>query len=242
MALGLYTALPGFARWDEDVRGWLAAMLPAVGLLLGLCWWGIAAIARQFLPPMLGAAAVALVMPVLTGFLHLDGFMDVSDALLSSRPREEKLRILKDPHAGAFAVIALGCLLVVQVAAADGALRSGVRLQAFVLLAIVTRAMAGWSVMALTPLAQSGFARMNHETATYGRRAACGVWLAAAVIVAFAGLGWRVGVSMLVAVAGFVLPCAVAVRSLGGMNGDVSGWSIVWAEACGLVALACLGA
>ncbi len=39
----------------------------------------------------------------LTGFLHLDGLLDLADALLGARPREERLRILKDPHLGAFA-------------------------------------------------------------------------------------------------------------------------------------------
>ena len=37
----------------------------------------------------------------------MDGFMDTSDALSSYRTKEERLRILKDPHIGAFAVISL---------------------------------------------------------------------------------------------------------------------------------------
>ena len=40
--------------------------------------------------------------------------------------------------------------------------------------------------------------------------------------------------------AGGALACFAAVRSLGGMNGDVAGCMICCAEGCGLVALACL--
>ncbi|BAW00501.1 cobalamin [5'-phosphate] synthase [Thermus thermophilus] len=35
--------------------------------------------------------------------MHLDGLLDLADALLGARPREERLRVLKDPHLGAFA-------------------------------------------------------------------------------------------------------------------------------------------
>ena len=39
--------------------------------------------------------------------IHVDGFMDTMDAMHSYLPREEKLRILKDSHIGAFSVICL---------------------------------------------------------------------------------------------------------------------------------------
>ena len=50
-----------------------------------------------------------LIPPVLvTGGIHLDGFLDTADALSSWQPWEKKLEILKDSHAGAFAII-MGC-------------------------------------------------------------------------------------------------------------------------------------
>lgn len=51
---------------------------------------------------------------IITGMLHLDGFMDVCDAILSRRSKEEKLRILKDSATGAFAVIPLVILFFLQ--------------------------------------------------------------------------------------------------------------------------------
>ena len=59
--------------------------------------------------------AVTLITPfILTGMLHLDGYMDVCDALLSRRDKQEKLRILKDPHTGAFAVISVIMLFILN--------------------------------------------------------------------------------------------------------------------------------
>lgn len=238
LALGLYTALPGFARWDEESQGLLAAMLPLVGLVLGFVWWGLAAFARHVLPGLVGAVLVALAMPVLTGFLHLDGYMDVADAVLSSRPREEKLRILKDPHTGAFAVIALLCLLLLQTAAASEALTGGKPMVALVFLPIVSRALAGFAIMTFPPLPGSQYGRLNYDTATSGKRLFCLFCAGIAILAAFLA-GWRVGVACAAAVVGFVLVCWRAIRALGGMNGDISGCAICCAELCGLVALAC---
>lgn len=52
--------------------------------------------------------AVGALLPILvTGGIHMDGFMDTSDALASWQSPEKRLEILKDSHVGAFAV--LGC-------------------------------------------------------------------------------------------------------------------------------------
>lgn len=238
MALGLYTALPGFARWDEEAASRLPMMLPPVGLLLGALWACAAYAAARWLPPLLGAVAAALAMPLLTGLLHLDGFMDVADALLSRRGREEKLRILKDPHTGAFAVISVLCLLLTQAGAADGLLRApGV--WRLLLLPVLARSMAGYCLMTLPPLSQSGYARMHYAGATRGGRLFCA--LCAVLSVGVSCLwGWRTGVSLLAAACAFSLACRAACRALGGMNGDIAGWSICWAELVGLLCLACM--
>lgn len=239
MAMGLYTALPGFAGWDDDSNGWLAAMLPLVGFALGGLWVGIAALTGLFMPPLLRAVAIALTLPLLTGFLHLDGFMDVSDALLSRRPREDKLRILKDPHTGAFAVISVGCLLLAQAAAMAAVLDKARPDPLLLLLPVASRAMAAIALMACEPLSQSSYGRMNHDAASKGKLCFCGVLLVAA-LAGSAVMQWRAGLSLLAAVLAFILMARTAIRALGGMNGDVAGCSICVAELCGLVFYACL--
>jgi adenosylcobinamide-GDP ribazoletransferase len=61
---------------------------------------------------------LALLLPlVLTGGLHLDGWMDVSDAYFSHQSKEKKLRILSDPHVGSFAILSLIVLLLLRFSA-----------------------------------------------------------------------------------------------------------------------------
>lgn len=98
-------------RWNERVGRRSIVFFPLagglVGLLLGLAYAAGAAL----LPPPAAAFVAVGVWVFATGALHLDGWMDVSDAIGSQRPRERKLEIMKDPRVGAMGVAA-GVLLV----------------------------------------------------------------------------------------------------------------------------------
>ena len=120
MALSMYTAVPlPLKRWDENSRPLMLVFLPVVGLVLGLLWYGLALLMGVLaLPGAVCAALLTLYPYLITGHLHLDGFMDCADAILSRRSLEEKQKILKDPHVGAFAVISLAALFLLGFAIA----------------------------------------------------------------------------------------------------------------------------
>ncbi|HEX4143602.1 MAG TPA: adenosylcobinamide-GDP ribazoletransferase [Pirellulales bacterium] len=87
---------------------------PLVGLLLG----GILAIwdagLRWLLPVEVASVLVLAAWIVLTGGLHIDGFLDSCDALLGGRTPEERLTILRDERVGAFAVAGGFLLLMLK--------------------------------------------------------------------------------------------------------------------------------
>jgi adenosylcobinamide-GDP ribazoletransferase len=89
---------------------------PVVGFLLGAIIWIVTCLFGLIVPnwPMGSAVAVISAGAVLTLFLHLDGLMDCTDGLLGGREREQILRIMKDPHVGAFGVIALILVLMMK--------------------------------------------------------------------------------------------------------------------------------
>ena len=114
IAFSTYSALPMPQKeWRSEDMPRVLCFLPLVGLLPGLLlplWFWLAF--RFGLGAML-TACVAAVLPVLiTGGIHLDGFCDTMDALSSHQSPEKKRAILHDPRAGAFAVIACGCYLL----------------------------------------------------------------------------------------------------------------------------------
>lgn len=87
---------------------------PLVGLAIAAVVW-ISAIVFSLVLPAFPAAVLTLIVWVwLTGGLHLDGWMDAADALLSYRTRERMLEIMKDSRVGAMGVLACVLLLLLK--------------------------------------------------------------------------------------------------------------------------------
>lgn len=88
---------------------------PVVGLLLGGIIYLIALAAISIFQPLTLAILIFTVEIVITGGLHLDGFMDTCDGILSIRERDKALEIMKDSRVGAMGVIGLLLLSMVKV-------------------------------------------------------------------------------------------------------------------------------
>ena len=83
------------------------SMMPLVGLSLGFIFYIAAWLLSGFNPAVTGLLLLILWLGS-TGFLHLDGLADLSDALGASHgDRTRFLDVLKAPDIGSFAVIAL---------------------------------------------------------------------------------------------------------------------------------------
>ncbi len=90
---------------------------PLVGLAMGVAAWAVYAGLISFLPGLVAATLVVILLELLTRGLHLDGLMDTADGILSGAPRERALEIMKDHNVGAMGVAAAVLLLVLKVAA-----------------------------------------------------------------------------------------------------------------------------
>lgn len=98
---------------------------PLVGAVIGVSICASALLVSWLLPP-LPAAVISLIIWVwLTGGLHLDGWMDCADALLSYRPREKMLEIMKDSRVGAMGVLACVLLLMLKAALLSSLIAAG---------------------------------------------------------------------------------------------------------------------
>ncbi|AIQ16437.1 MULTISPECIES: adenosylcobinamide-GDP ribazoletransferase [unclassified Paenibacillus] len=106
----------GGGDFSRDLLRRSVVYYPLVGAAIGgsaaLCAAGAA-----WLLPAWPAAVITLILWVgLTGGLHLDGWMDSADALLSYRSRERMLEIMKDSRVGAMGVLACVLLLLLKAA------------------------------------------------------------------------------------------------------------------------------
>lgn len=90
---------------------------PAIGVLVGTIVIFIL-YAASLTGWLTGAGVLAMILAVwITRGLHVDGLADVTDALGASRTRERRLAIMKDPHTGAFGVMAIVADLLLKAVA-----------------------------------------------------------------------------------------------------------------------------
>ena len=90
VAFAMFSALPvPQFGWNEKNMRYAMCAFPLIGLVCGGLWCLCGVLP---LPDMARAAAFCLVPVAVTGGIHLDGYADTSDALLSYGDREKKAR------------------------------------------------------------------------------------------------------------------------------------------------------
>ena len=110
LALSMFSKIPApRVDWKSENMRYIMCFFPFVGFFIGGIDFLLCLLAKsgtlQNLTGFEIPLALTIVPVFLTGGIHLDGFMDTSDALASHASRERKLEILKDSRVGAFAVI-----------------------------------------------------------------------------------------------------------------------------------------
>ena len=241
MAWGMFFSVPcPYRKWDGALRGAMLLCFPMIGALIGGIWAAVSwLLERAACPPMLTAVILTAVPFLLTGFIHLDGFMDCCDAILSRRDLEERRRILKDSRTGSFAVICIVLLLLTEVSLFDAMDMTGGKRLCLILIPMVSRLCSALAVFALEPMPGSSYAG---EFRTYLR-----TWYvpaAAVALIAVTGgmiaLTGRIGFCGLLTAVGAALTIVQGRQQLGGMSGDISGYALTIGELCGIAALALL--
>lgn len=132
--------LPGVS-FDEVSCGRATAFFPLAGSLIGAVAAALVWAGDPYLTHQLQAALLIVLMVVLTGGIHLDGFMDSVDGLFSGRPRERKLEIMRDSRVGAFGVIGAICLLLTKFS-----LLAGINSDALIKLLVVIPSISRWNM------------------------------------------------------------------------------------------------
>ena len=107
VAFAMYSKIPmPMADWNKENMKYTFCFFPFIGLVIGALSYLVGWAGGKFgFNPSFVSAVLVLVPVVVTGGIHVDGLLDTSDALSSWQERERRLEILKDSHAGAFAVI-----------------------------------------------------------------------------------------------------------------------------------------
>ena len=242
IAFSTYSRIPmPPVAWTDENRRYAMCFFPLIGVVIGLVAWGWLALSDALnLNAVLRGAVGALLPLLVTGGIHMDGFMDTCDALGSHQPRERKLEILKDSHVGAFAV--MGCAGYLLLSAG---LFAQIERRAAPLLVGVFALSRALSALALSHFhsARSGGMLDGFARAADRRRVSAAAW----VCIALSGLLWiaaggltRGAVALAAVGLCFAYYHGMSERQFGGVTGDLAGWFVQVTELA-LVAVVALG-
>lgn len=247
MAWGNFLTLPcPYKRWDSELKNLMLAFLPGVGIVAGLIWFILGCILLKIaVYPLLSALVICFFIYAICGFMHMDGFMDVNDAIMSRRPLEDRLRILKDSTVGAFAVVTLIFLVLAMYVASLSFFIKPMEISGlFPLLTIpvVSRGTSGACVLGFKPLATSQYLE-DHEKPrdNYIKTVVLMTCVYFLLVLVFAIIFGRPAsiIRLLLSSIGTscvtLLSCLYARHNLGGMNGDIAGYSICMGELGGMI-------
>lgn len=252
MAFSTYTRIPMPVLSEKKASSGYQNMLcafPVTGIFIGMIFAGAVYIMRWYGVPYTACALLMAVIPLMiSGGIHMDGYMDVRDAVSSYGDYQKKISILKDPHVGAFAIIHAIIYTFLYVAAG---LIIAERIQlhssfgdymVLVLLFTFERCICAIAALVFPKMKKDGmlYEAVGSAEGILDRR----LIVLLVQLLAYGGLLFRQGnvgigifaVQFLAAIYYFYF----SKRHFGGVNGDTSGWYLQMAELCSIWCIAVL--
>lgn len=236
LAFAMYSKIPmPRADWSKEKMKYVMCFFPLIGVVIGAVIFGYGYLCGHFgLSELLRSCGLTLIPLLITGGIHMDGFVDTIDALSSYQSRERKLEILKDSHAGAFAVL-MGCAYFVL----GLGVWSEMELKVLPVMGVgfvISRSLSGLALTFFPCANKKGSLGMFADAAQKKVvRLVLGLWLSGCLCLSF-WFDWRLSLILwgtAAAVYGYYYH--VAVTQFGGTTGDIAGFFV---QVCEL-AMAC---
>ena len=249
LAFSLYSRIPmPFFKASEKESSYTLCFFPLVGLVLGIIEAALVFLSAVLSFNPIVISALCIILPIVyTGGIHADGFMDTTDALRSYKPKDERIRIMDDPHCGAFAVIGIIVYIlfsfacVMYIAGSDFAdmstaafLKSAVIVSVFVF----SRSLSAYTSLVFPKAKRSGMLYGITASGTLKRSIL-------PVLFMTASMGTLFAYDIILGLVFFFLQGVLFIRyyrmtdtAFGGVTGDTAGWLLCMSEALGAAAIA----
>lgn len=217
------------------------AWFPTVGLLIGALGAAAGWLGELGWGAFARSAFIVIAWGIVTSGLHLDGLSDTFDAVMSWRPRERKLEIMKDSRIGAMGAIALIAVLLLKTAFLSAGAGMATWLPAALLAPVLGRWVDLYGVFFFPAAAEGGLGRHFKEHIRRRDFAFATIQMTVIVVAVCAWSGGVMGVLRGAVAAALVFAAAHVLftrwtRSLGGLTGDTYGAVCEIGEAIALAA------
>jgi len=207
--------LPGGKISPREI-GRSLAYFPAVGAIIGLILLALNWLLGLILPQAVVNILLIVSLAIISGGLHLDGFVDTCDGMVGHKTVRGRWRVMKDSRAGAFGIIGVSLLLLVKYASLNSVPADWL-VPTLLLMPVLSRWAMVYAVFAHPYAKPSGLGKVfKQEASRLVFLVATIIALAIAVIPAqFAGLIIMFGVWIIVMAIAFYLK-----GRFGGLTGD----------------------
>lgn len=242
IAFSMYSKIPmPRVDWNEKNMKYAMCFFPVIGAVIGALEILLGnLLLKSGVGSLFFAAAMTLLPILVTGGIHMDGFMDTMDAISSYGDREKKLAILKDSNSGAFAILGLGCYFLWSLA-----VWSEASAKMFPVIAcgyVLSRSFSGFSIVTFQAARNSGLARTFQDGA---KRKNVRIVMVIYLIVFSLLILWLnpvYGAAALVfAVLVFLYYRSLCDRQFGGVTGDLAGYFLQISELAMLTGIVLAG-
>ena len=191
-----------------------------VGVLIGAAVGGTAAGLSHLVPTAVAGACAVAVGLLITGAFHEDGLADIADAFGGGWSIEQRLELLDDPRHGTYGVAALSSSIVIRVVCAASIAAPSAAVAAFVAAHGLGRVGAVVAMRAAPSATDGG---LGVSAASSMRAGPTITGLAVATGAAAVVCGWWILPFLGAAIVGAAAVVALAIRKIGGVNGDALG-------------------
>ncbi len=229
VALKFLTIIP-LPSWREDKPeevGYSVVYFPLVGALIGLILAGLNWLFSFLLPSTIVNGLLIVFLVVISGGLHIDGFMDTCDGMAAHKTVEDRWRVMQDSRGGAFGVVGAFLLLLIKYLSLNSVPES-LLMATLVLMPLVSRWAMVYAIFAYPYAKPTGLGKAFKQGASWQRLAiATVITLAVAIGLArwanlayfyLVGLGIMFGIWVII-----VFMATYLKRKFSGLTGDTYG-------------------
>lgn len=226
IAFSMYSKIPmPHTDWNEKNMRYAMCFFPLVGSVIGFLYYLWFNISLALNINDILRSAIYVVIPILvTGGIHVDGFVDTMDAYNSYQSIERKLEILKDSHIGAFALISCITYFIINF----GAVSEISSLNSIMIIALgfmLSRAFSALAVVKFKSAKNNGLARTFKDSSqkkTVMITMICYITLISLAMICidlYQGIG-----AVVAAVLTFIYYKNMSYKKFGGITGDLAGF------------------
>lgn len=243
IAFAMYSKIPmPKVDWNEKNMKYALCFFPLVGAVIGGLVYGWTLLSLHVVDPenILRSIIYVMIPIFVTGGIHMDGYLDTCDAKCSYADKEKRLEIMKDPHAGAFAIIWGIVIIALQIGGYSAI--SEKYIIGVCLGFVLSRTLSGLSVILFPNAKKTGLATAFKESAD--SRVAGIVLICELVgisVLMFLLLGIAAGIVILVILLFFGYYYHMCLRDFGGVTGDLAGWFLTISETIILLGFVVMG-